>query len=157
MEWKTSNFGTFAAAIMLMIFTIADLSAQTTGAANDKAAIESVIQTAYVDGLQNWGDSEVIRAGFHPEFELLSKTTDNQIRRLPIDEWIEMVENRKARNPEGPGALVTADITSVDITVDAAVAKLDLFREGKKLFTDYLLLYKFDEGWRIVGKIYHRF
>lgn len=157
MEWKTSNFGTFAAAIMLMIFTIADLPAQTTGAANDKAAIESVIQTAYVDGLQNWGDSEVIRAGFHPEFELLTKTADNQIRKLPIENWIEMVENRKARNPEGPGALVTADITSVDITVDAAVAKLDLFREGKKLFTDYLLLYKFDEGWRIVGKIYHRF
>jgi hypothetical protein len=157
MECKISNFGTFTAAIMLMIFTIANLPAQTTGAASDKAAIEAVIQSAYVDGLQNWGDSEVIRAGFHPEFELLTKTADNQIRKLPIEKWIEMVENRKARNPEGPGALVTADITSVDITVDAAVAKLDLFREGKKLFTDYLLLYKFDEGWRIVGKIYHRF
>ncbi len=157
MEWKTANIGKLTAAIMLMLFAFVNLPAQTTDITGDKAAIEAVIQSAYVDGLQNWGDSEVIRAGFHPEFELLSKTADNQIRRLPIENWIEMMENRKARNPGGPGALVTAEITSVDITVDAAVAKLDLFRDGKKLFTDYLLLYKFEEGWRIIGKIYHRF
>lgn len=141
---------------MLMFASFLSAFAQSGPVSNDEEAIRTVIQSAYVDGLQNWGDIEAIRAGFHPTFELLSKTKENEIQKLPIGKWIEMVEARKAQNPGGPEFLTTAEIHQIDITADAAMAKLDLIRNEKRIFTDYLLLYKFEEGWRIVGKIYYR-
>jgi len=144
------------AVAFLMLLGSISVAAQTSLELADEKAIIDVIESAYVDGLQNWGDIEAIRAGFHPSFELLSKTKDNQIKKLPIGEWIEMVETRKAKNPEGPEKITMADIIDIDITVDAATVKLDLIRDDKKIFTDYLMLYKFEEGWRIVGKIYYR-
>ncbi len=155
MNTKSSNFTKGVITMAFMLFATTAFS-QSTNVVDDEKAIKAVIQSAYIDGLQNWGEIAEIERGFHPTFELLTKTKDNQIKKLPIKDWIEMVNNRKAQNPDGPPALVTAEILDVDITVDAAAVKLDLFRENKKLFTDYLLLYKFDEGWRIVGKIYYR-
>ena len=38
----------------------------------------------------------------------------------------------------------------------AAVAKVALFRDGKQIFTDYISLYRFDEGWKLVAKTFHR-
>jgi len=36
------------------------------------------------------------------------------------------------------------------------VARVELFKEGKHLFTDYMSLYRFQEGWKIVAKKYYR-
>jgi hypothetical protein len=41
-------------------------------------------------------------------------------------------------------------------TADAAVAKVDLHRNGKHIFTDYIALYRFDDGWKLVGKTFQR-
>lgn len=38
----------------------------------------------------------------------------------------------------------------------AAVARVELWRDGKHTFTDYLSLYRFDDGWKILGKIFQR-
>ncbi|MBE0640247.1 MAG: nuclear transport factor 2 family protein [Bacteroidales bacterium] len=143
-------------AFLLITVFSAFAVAQSENVPEEEQAIRTVIQSAYVEGLQNWGDIEAIRAGFHPSFELLSKTKDNEIQKLPIGQWIEMVETRKAQNTDGPEFITSADILEIDITVDAASVKLDLIRNEKRIFTDYLLLYKFKEGWRIVGKIYYK-
>jgi hypothetical protein len=42
----------------------------------------------------------------------------------------------------------------VDITNNEAVARVEVHRDGKHIFTDYLSLYKFADGWKIVGKIF---
>ncbi len=34
--------------------------------------------------------------------------------------------------------------------------KIELSKDGKLVYTDYLSLLKFDSGWRIVAKVYHR-
>jgi hypothetical protein len=121
--------------------------------ASDEEAIKALIQTAYVDGLQNLGDLEKTRAGFHPDFVLLG-LRDGQLTRLPIADWIASTEKRKAAGQKPP--LTTCKFLQVDITGDAAIVKLELHREGQRIFTDYLLLYRFPDGWKIVGKIYHR-
>jgi hypothetical protein len=121
----------------------------------EEAAIKEVIQTAYIDGIHNLGDVTAIKNGFHPGFELLIKNQNNQLVKLPIYSWIETVEGRKKSNPEGVVEKTTARYLSFDITGDAAVAKIELFKEEKKIFTDYLFLYKFENKWKIVSKIYH--
>jgi hypothetical protein len=42
----------------------------------------------------------------------------------------------------------------VDVEGRAAVAKLEVYKSGVYFSTDYMLLYRFSEGWRIVSKIF---
>lgn len=120
---------------------------------SDEEAIKALIQSAYVDGLQNLGDLEKTRAGFHPDFVLLG-LRDGALTQTPIAEWIASAEDRKAQGQKPP--LITCRFLSVDVTGSAAVAKFELHREGKHIFTDYMTLYGFPDGWKIVGKIFYR-
>lgn len=123
----------------------------------DTEKIKNLILTAYVDGLQNNGDLDATREGFHPGFELLI-FRDDMISKFPIYNWIMYEERGKAKNPDPlpEEKLTTCDFEFVDITGTAAVAKIHLTKEGKKTYTDYLSLYKFEDGWKIVGKIYYQ-
>ena len=47
-------------------------------------------------------------------------------------------------------------LPSIDVTGGVASVKVELSREGKLVYTDYLSLIKFDSGWRIVAKVYHK-
>jgi hypothetical protein len=37
----------------------------------------------------------------------------------------------------------------------AGLARVELFEDGRHRCTDYLGLYKTDDGWRIVSKLFH--
>jgi len=73
-----------AAALAALLAAPAAALAQ---AGPDEGAIKALVQTAYVDGLQNLGDLDKTRAGFHPDFVLLG-LRDGTLTRLPIAEWI---------------------------------------------------------------------
>lgn len=124
----------------------------------DKEAIKKVIQTAYVDGLQNKGPVAEIEKGFHPGFNLLGLRNDD-LTKWPIYSWVKYHENELKENPAPPkdDEIVTCKFPVIDITGTAAIAKIELYKGGKKIFTDYLSLYKFEDGWRIVSKIYFRY
>jgi hypothetical protein len=124
---------------------------------NEKKEIQNVIQTAYVDGLQNKGNVEDIVDGFHPGFNLLG-VRDNMLTKFPIYSWVQSFEQRKVSDPTPPTEeqKITCDYLLIDITGNAAMAKIQLNRNKELLFTDYLQLYKFNDGWKIVSKIYYR-
>jgi hypothetical protein len=113
--------------------------------------IKRVIDKAYLDGIQNWGDPDVIRRHVVPEFVMLM-LVDSEIQSLPIETWIENIQRQKAAHPDGPPHPATVRYLEVDVTGNAAMVKLELYRLGRKQFTDSLALYRFEEGWRIVGK-----
>jgi hypothetical protein len=121
----------------------------------DEAAIKRVIQGAYIDGLQNLGDIQTIRDGFHPDF-VMFVFRDGQLSHMDIHSWIERVEQRK-RNPDTPRPNISGKFMDVEITGTVAVVKLDLYRDDNLIFTDYISLYKFDDGWKIVSKVYYQF
>ncbi|MCD9019915.1 nuclear transport factor 2 family protein [Parachryseolinea silvisoli] len=121
----------------------------------DETAIKSVITSAYIEGIQNRGSIENIRKGFHPSFTML-RVVDNNVKPLLLEEWITNLEKAKKDNPAAPPR-TEGKFISVDVTGTAAVAKLELTREGKKTFTDYLVLAKFTEGWRIISKSFYRY
>lgn len=141
-----------------MLFFVAVLLSITIVAqeqSTDKDKILKAIDKAYVQGLQNGNDIENIKKGFHPGFNLLGVDQNNHLSKLPIYTWYDMAEDRLAAGKK-PEVETTAKYPLVDITGNAAVVKVELYREGKMIFTDYLSLYKFEEGWKIVSKIYHR-
>jgi hypothetical protein len=127
------------------------------GEDQDKKEIVKVIQSAYVDGLQNKGPVAAIEAGFHPGFDLLG-IRNNELTKWPIYSWVDYHKKRLKEDPTPPTEeeKTTAKFPMVDITGNAAIVKVELYRGGNQIFTDYLSLYKFEEGWKIVNKIYFR-
>lgn len=118
----------------------------------EETAIRQLVQTAYVDGLMNLKDLDKTRAGFHPDFVLLG-LRDGKLTRLPIADWIAWSEKRKKEGAKSPVTAIRS--INIDITETAAAVRLELDCDGKPTYTDYLSLYRFADGWKIVGKIYY--
>jgi hypothetical protein len=137
--------------VMLVILLNCGLwAAEGTG---DEDAIQAVILSAYRDGLCNVGDVELVKKGFHPDFRLLG-IKDDALTILPIADWIKITENKKAAGKFPPATLVAMEFPLIDVTGNAAVAKVKFMVGEKHVYTDYLSLLRFAEGWKIVNKIY---
>ncbi|MBN1164698.1 MAG: nuclear transport factor 2 family protein [Candidatus Krumholzibacteriota bacterium] len=120
----------------------------------EEAAVKKVIEEAYVRGVHIDRDVPAMRSGFHPEFNMLILKDDNIVT-YPIDKWVESVEKSKKDHPQPPAHKITYKFPWVDVTGNAAVAKIEIYRDDRHIYTDYMSLYKFPEGWKIVNKIYH--
>lgn len=122
---------------------------------SEHAAIVAVVDQAYVHGVHIDGDADKMRAGMHDSFVMFVQS-DKGITQTTRDAWIERLAASKARAVNGPKPEIKANITVLDRSGNAAVAKVDLFRDGKQIFTDYISLYRFDDGWKLVAKTFHR-
>lgn len=136
-------------AVLFVLLNVTNAFSQT-----DEERIHQVITQAYIQGIHNSGNADEIRKGFHPSFTMLRLVDDN-VKPYPIAEWIDAIALKKKENPQTPPK-TDGKFISIDITGTAAIVKLELFREEKKIFTDYLVLYKFTEGWKIVSKTFYR-
>lgn len=123
----------------------------------EEVAIKNTIQSAYVDGLFNKGDTLAIRAGFHPSFRLLGQQEGGSMRILDIETWIASVRKGLAAGsyPRAESKWVSVVFQEVDIVKNVASVKLDFLVGGEKRYVDFIQLYRFEEGWKIVHKVYH--
>lgn len=137
--------------LFLLLFASLRVSAQLP---SDENSIKQVVTSAYIEGIHNRGNVDDIRKGFHQTFSML-RLVDNEIKPLPIEEWISNLEKQKKESPGIPSRTEGKFLT-IDVTGNNAVVKLEIHRDNKKIFTDYLVLYKFAEGWRIVSKTFYR-
>jgi hypothetical protein len=125
-------------------------------APDDDAAIKEVVDRAYVQGVHIDADPEKMRSGMHESFVMFVRNGD-AVTGLTRDAWIARIEASKAKaKPDAARPETKADIEVVDRAGDAAVVRVKLYRDGKQIFTDYISVYRFDSGWKLVGKIFHR-
>ncbi|WP_424812115.1 nuclear transport factor 2 family protein [Roseococcus sp. YIM B11640] len=118
---------------------------------NAITAIQAVVQT-YLDGLYE-GDGAKIAAAFHPVSHLYSVAKDGGVADLPREEWLKLMATRP--KPAEQGLAREDRILAVDMAgEDAACVKVNCCIPPR-WFTDYLLLLKTSEGWRIVSKSFH--
>jgi len=123
-------------------------------AISDVAAVRDVVNRAYCNGAYNALDTVAMARGFHPGFAIISPGTD-QLALYTIGEWIAAIEKRKS----APGFdIATAKrechLNSVDVTGDVANVKMEVRKDGVVIYTDYLFLLRFADGWKIVSKVY---
>ncbi|MBI9034745.1 MAG: nuclear transport factor 2 family protein [Bacteroidales bacterium] len=125
----------------------------------EKTAIKNIIQTAYVEGLQNEGDFFKIDKGFHPSFKLIGIGQGNEIWEYPIYTWKERVRVKKEKGEfsKKDKKEVSIKFLNVDVTGTAAIAKFEFYVGDALKYVDYLSLYKFEDDWKIVSKIYYQF
>jgi len=119
-------------------------------------AIEEVVQIAF-DAYYNDGDIKLIKKYFHPGFNFLSMTRDNSLLYYFRHNFIDRVKQQKERGKYPPKKRVSIKFLSIDVIGNAAAVKQDFYRGERRTCTDFLLLYKFKEGWRLVSwTTYHR-
>jgi hypothetical protein len=119
----------------------------------EKEAIKQVIEKAYIQGIHGNQDEEVVKSGFHQDFAMLV-LQDDTIHKVSVDEWLDRIETTKPENPELWNVETTHNFELIDVAGYAAVAKLDVYKGATHFSTDYMLLYRFEDGWRIVSKIF---
>lgn len=144
--------------LVIILALILSFTAHAQNTEKEKEAIKKVIQTSYVDGLQNEGDKAKIEAGFHEHFHLLGISKGDEMWHLNITDW-KARQVKKKENGELPASeekKVTVKFKSIDVTGTAAVAKLEFYIGEQLTYIDYISLYKFASGWKMVNKIFYK-
>jgi putative lumazine-binding protein len=123
----------------------------------DETAIRQVVQY-YYDGIKNH-DGSILRKAFHPKAKWLARTNENNLIEFPIAQYYANIR-RNARGARPTN--VNMRIVSIDLMGKTALVKaefiypdgiIDVPPAGVKQ-TEYLSFIKFDEGWRIVNKVF---
>ncbi len=115
-------------------------------AQNEKDQIKKTLLD-YIEGTAN-GEPERLKQAFHPDLNLYAVGEDGEIKARSGQKYIEIFTDGKKRNRIGK-------IVSIDYENNAAIAKIEVDMPGmKRMYTDYLLLLKSKDGWKIVHKSY---
>lgn len=127
-----------------------------TSSARDE--IVRVVEASYIHGAFNEQNTDAMRKGFHPVFKIHG-VRDGELSTYPIDEWTSNIDQRKAKDGYEQETWEHR-FPMIDITGGAAVVKVELLKveggESVHVFTDYLSLLEFEDGWKITDKVYHR-
>lgn len=113
--------------------------------ANDYLEVQSVIQK-YFDGTEK-GMLDRLSEAFLESAEIQYIQEDGTLGRLPFPEYLSRFT--EGRQIERYGRLV-----SMDVTGSAATAKVEIYMASReRVYTDYILLLKTRQGWRISNKV----
>ena len=142
--------------ILLLAAMAIAISAPVFGSGDtDVEAVKMVIVESYIEGIHRNQDPEAILKGFHPDFAMVM-VQDGEVSKMTIQEWVARIEEGNKKGNKRPAVETTYEFATVEVSGTAAVARIELFKDGKLTYTDFMSLYKFDDGWKIVNKIYYR-
>lgn len=140
---------------LIALLKVALYAQENTNIEKEKEAIKKVIQEAFVDGMENFGDIESIKRGFHPDY-CMYYIRNNELTKVTLDACLKNVQQLKQQNPAGPADKASIKFLSVDVYGAVGIAAFEQYKKSKLVYTDILILMKFEEGWRIMGKLFQR-
>jgi Putative lumazine-binding len=120
-------------------------SAQSTDPVSDLPLITATLMD-YIDGTAN-GDPELVRRAFHPDFNLYTVNDGDSL-------WVRSGSAYIAGIKLGEKNTRQGRIIFIDVEGNTAMAKAEIAVPGWRIFTDYFLLLKYQENWKIVQKSY---
>lgn len=143
-----------------LLLLVIPVLAFTTNSYLEKAAtadeIKKVVLEGYIHGAFNELNPDAMAKTFHEDFAIFS-TKGKDLSRYEISDWVAGVKKRKSSDDfDASKNKWDHKFDVVDVTGGSAIVKVELSKEGKLIYTDYLSLLKFDTGWRIVAKVYHK-
>ena len=141
--------------LFLAVVAISLISWKSIKANEDELAIRKVIENSYFKGAYNELDTKTMSEGFHKDFAIFYAEKGDTLGKYPINDWIKGIEKRKA-DPKFDATKKPwkGKILFVDVTGGSAIAKVEMRKNDKLVYTDYLSLLKFEKIWKIVGKVY---
>lgn len=129
--------------ISMLVFLF--IGIQTLTAQTDLEAITSTLMD-YVEGTAN-GEPERVKRAFHPDLNLYSIRNDSLSVWYGQDYTNGITKGKKSNR--------IGRIVSIDYENDAAMAKIEiLMPNAKRIYTDYLMLLRYQGNWKIIHKSY---
>lgn len=115
-----------------------------------KKEIESVLVESYVEGVFRNFNKETIRKGFHKDFNFhIPMLTPNgkTLQKVDLERWMGMLKSMSFENIE-------YKLIEISVTENAAITINEIYQNGKKLYTDYMIWQNDGEAWKIMGKVF---
>lgn len=113
---------------------------------SDEELIKQVILT-YFEGLKN-NDAAVANKVIHPKAKWLSVLEKNKLYEVTEEKRAKLIRSNLHKNMASSQGEMK--ISSMDITGDNAYVKIEI-EEQLLIITQYLLLLRLDDGWKIVS------
>jgi len=113
--------------------------------ADDTSQISHTL-TDYMEGTAN-GDPGRLKNAFHPDFKLYAVDAAGKLLIRSGEQYIADIKPGEKINRVGR-------ILSIDLEGTVATAKVEILMPGFRLYTDYFLLVKYQNQWKIVQKSY---
>ncbi|RKN80172.1 nuclear transport factor 2 family protein [Ulvibacterium marinum] len=121
---------------------------------DDKSLIETIITECYLEPLYLNGNLDKIKEGFHKEFTMYV-LYKGEFYATSRAKWIENIKATRSRNL--PQKNYSWQFKIIDHEGQTAVVKLCINEEGNLKYIDYLTLYKFQDGWKVITKQFSMF
>ncbi len=125
-----------------------------TETGTDKDAIKNVISEGYVKGMFKDVNLDLLEKYWHKECDTVA-LRQGELKKDNMGKRIKWARETGKTPPKVPN--VRHEIKLIDVTGYAAVTKVEIFFGEKHIYTDYFSLYKFDNGWKIVTKIWYSY
>lgn len=114
-----------------------------------KSEIQKTVESAYINGVFIKGDAEAMKKGWHPDSNMFINAK-GELNKWAIKNWFKVVEEKGAADPT-----IKYEFPIIDYTENTALVKVQIQQKGKLKYSDYLTLYKFKDGWKIIAKSYN--
>jgi hypothetical protein len=126
------------------------------GQIKEEEAIINVLQESYVKGVFNEGNRALVQEGFAAAFTMFSLTADGTVKTITKADWLRRVQENKAkgRYPAKEENKVRIVIKKVEVADTAAMVKLHFYRGEHLRYVDFIGLYRFKTGWKIISKTF---
>ena len=143
--------------ILIIVLAILPISATQKGEESmwfgEEEKVKSIVEKAYIEGIHTTQDEGTIRSGFQKDFAMLVHRDDG-IEKVTVEMWLKRIAQMKNDDPDLWKEKTHYNSMQINITGYAASVQLDTYKGDAFFSTDYLLLYRFKNGWKIVSKIY---
>lgn len=120
----------------------------------EEKAIKNEVTKTYIEPLYLGGSVETLEARLHEGFEMFV-FHHGEFSKRSKKQWIERLKEVRSRPKKNSTKQErTFKFALIDVTGQTAAVKLEIFYDGKLKFTDYLTLYKLEEGWKVLSKFF---
>lgn len=127
----------------IIILAFLCIGIHTANAQTDLEAITATL-TDYLEGTAN-GEPERVKRAFHPDLNLYS-IKDDELQVWNGQGYTGNIKKGQKSNRIGR-------IVNIDYENNAAIAKIEiLMPNAKRIYTDYLMLLKYQGQWKIIHK-----
>lgn len=120
----------------------------------DLERIRQIIEDVYVRDMYRGRDRANLSPEFHEAFRVLVPQLNGRTGLCDTVSW-QTPEILQASNPKAIESTTQFDFPFIDVSGDAAVAKVIILDRTTPIYTDYVSLYRIDGEWKIVSKLFN--
>jgi len=116
--------------------------------------IRQLLENVYVRDMYMKATREALSREFDDVFHMLVPEIDGRSQETVSLRW-DGLDRLRTNHPKAVDPETRFEFPLVDVVGNAAIARVDVYRGEKHVYSDYVSLYRVQGVWRLVSKVYH--